>query len=446
MNEEALKEEDWRYKYRSAFTYAPYNDLDKMGYKAPKRYPTQIGPRYCRYSYSATGIELMERTPPTAHTAAVESIFVVLAFLLLNSPMDLVSEETAENAERIVHFTFQFSKFQFVGDFEQLVVLRLGRAQKIRGPGATVVLPCIDTCTKVDLRVNAFNVPPMQIITFDRGLVELGATVFSQVKDALAAVCAVQERNRSTRVLSVATLHRLVCKRRVNDVTSSLGRRQLCENLQVELDVLTTAWGVEITKIELSDVKVIKEGENMTLAAFNKVLKSELGSRIIETVKGAAQEFVVQKEQKRQPDHQQIGSDTEKDKTDLFGAVLCEENELRYVLNDSLENLDIDRLLCFLTMVIDKQLVASVGYIFQVNCIGFGEFYVDLKNGSGKCCKGISSTADVTLCLNRELLFRILKKEVSPMQAYLNGSLRILGSVKAAVRLTLLSDRFNCLL
>ncbi|EJW82290.1 SCP-2 sterol transfer family protein [Wuchereria bancrofti] len=287
----------------------------------------------------------------------------------------------------------------------------------------------------------------MQIITFDRGLVELGATVFSQVKDALAAVCAVQERNRSTRVLSVATLHRLVCKRRVNDVTSSLGRRQLCENLQVELGVLTTAWGVEITKVELSDVKVIKKGENMALATFNKVLKSELGSRIIETVKGAAEEFVVQQEQKRQPDHQQqIGNDTEKDKTDLFGAVLCEENELKYVLNDSLENLDIDRLLCSLTMVIDKQLVASVGYIFQVNCIGFGDFYVDLKNGSGKCCKGISSTADVALCLNRELLFRILKKEVSPMQAYLNGSLRILGSVKAAVRLTLLSDRFNCLL
>lgn len=69
-----------------------------------------------------------------------------------------------------------------MGDFERLVVLRLGRAQKTRGPGATVVLPCIDTYTKVDLRVNAFNVPPMQIITFDRGLVELGATVFSQVK------------------------------------------------------------------------------------------------------------------------------------------------------------------------------------------------------------------------------------------------------------------------
>ncbi|OZC11155.1 MSP domain protein [Onchocerca flexuosa] len=434
MSEEASleEEENWRYKYRSAFTYAPYNDLDKMGYEAPKRYPTQVGPRYCRYSYSVNGTEVMEKASFTVHTATVESIFVILAFLLFLMTLP---------------FSLIFS-LKFVSDFERLVVLRLGRAQKTRGPGATIVLPCIDTCTKVDLRVNAFNVPPMQIITFDRGLVELGATVFSQVKDALAAVCAVQERNRSTRILSIATLNRLVCKRRVSDVTSSLGRRQLCENLQIELGVLTTIWGVEITKVELSEVKVIKEGENMALATFSKVLNSELGCRITEMIKGAAQDFVGQQQQKRQTADQQrqIEEHIKRDKTDLSREEFCEKNESRCALDNSFKNLDIDRLLCSLTMVIDEQLVASVGHIFQVNCTGFGDFYVDLKSGSGQCCKGISPTADVTFWLNRELLLKIMKKEVTPMQAYLDGSLRILGSVKAAIKLTLLSDRFNCLL
>ncbi|VBB27865.1 unnamed protein product [Acanthocheilonema viteae] len=468
MNEETLKEEDWRYKYRSAFTYAAYNDLDKMGCEAPKRCPIQVGPRYCQYSYSVIETEAVEEAPLAIHTAAVESIFVVLAFLLFLMTLP---------------FSLIFS-LKFVGDFERLVVLRLGRAQKIRGPGATVVLPCIDTYTKVDLRVNAFNVPPMQIITFDRGLVELGATIFSQVKinrllivkDALAAVCAVQERNQSTRVLSVATLRRLVCKRRVSDVISSLGRRELCENLQVledlktcsvshgvitvrlhenkfvfkaevELGILTTAWGVEITKVELSEVKVIKEGENMALSTFNKVLKSEVGSQIIEKIKGAAQKFIVQQQQKQQSDHQQqIEKYTKKDITNLSGEKLSEKNKLKCVLNNSLKNLDIDRLLCSLTMVIDKQLVVSVGHIFQVNCTGFGDFYVDLKNDSGNCCKGTNPTADVTFRLSHELLIKILKKEVAPMQAYLDGSLQIMGSLKAAIRLTLLSDRFSCLL
>lgn len=36
------EQEDWQYKYRSAFTYAAYNDLDKMGYAAPKRHSLRV--------------------------------------------------------------------------------------------------------------------------------------------------------------------------------------------------------------------------------------------------------------------------------------------------------------------------------------------------------------------------------------------------------------------
>lgn len=41
-SDEPKEEADWQYKYRSAFTYAAYNDLDRMGYQAPKRYGTQV--------------------------------------------------------------------------------------------------------------------------------------------------------------------------------------------------------------------------------------------------------------------------------------------------------------------------------------------------------------------------------------------------------------------
>ena len=35
-------EEDWENNYRSAFTYAAPNDIDNMGYEAPKRFATQV--------------------------------------------------------------------------------------------------------------------------------------------------------------------------------------------------------------------------------------------------------------------------------------------------------------------------------------------------------------------------------------------------------------------
>lgn len=51
----------------------------------------QVGPRYCRYSYSVAETEAVEEPLPV-HTAAIESIFVVLAFLLflMTLPFSLI--------------------------------------------------------------------------------------------------------------------------------------------------------------------------------------------------------------------------------------------------------------------------------------------------------------------------------------------------------------------
>lgn len=54
------------------------------------------------------------------------------------------------------------------------------------------------------------------------------------MKDALAAVCAVQERNQSTRILAITILYRITSKRQVNDIISGNGRKALSENLKVK--------------------------------------------------------------------------------------------------------------------------------------------------------------------------------------------------------------------
>ncbi|KHN77584.1 Stomatin-like protein 1 [Toxocara canis] len=417
---EVEEEEDWRLKYRSAFTYADYNDLDNMGYEPPKRYSTQVGARYQRFTYSSVGASLPEADPPSLQTTAVEGVFVALSFFifLLTLPLSLL-----------------FS-LKFVGDFERLVVLRLGRAQKTRGPGATVVLPCIDTCTKVDLRVSAFNVPPMQIITVDRGLVELGATVFLQIKDALAAVCAVRERNQSTRTLAVATLHRVVCKRRVCDIVSGHARRELAGILQDELSELTMSWGVQITKVEVSEVKVIKEGENIALTTFKKIMKSDFGNQVLQTITTTVQEFIAEQQEK---EHNLIELSPTTETKPQKEEIQCEHSP-----NEC--SVDVDELLGTISMVLDERLVALVGHVFQVNCEGVDEFYVDLKTASGSCSRGRHSNADVTFCLDRAVFIDILKKRISPTQAYLCGALKIIGPIQAAMKLTFLADRINELL
>ena len=112
---------------------------------------------------------------------------------------------------------------QFVTSNEKLVVLRLGRAQRTRGSGAALVLPCIgaSVCSANASKFIAATVRRcashrharhrLQRATHehhhtgskravtsgtqnaqDRGLVEMGAIVYLRVRDAIAAVCQVQ--------------------------------------------------------------------------------------------------------------------------------------------------------------------------------------------------------------------------------------------------------------
>uniref|UniRef100_A0A183BTX6 PHB domain-containing protein n=1 Tax=Globodera pallida TaxID=36090 RepID=A0A183BTX6_GLOPA len=62
--------------------------------------------------------------------------------------------------------------------------MRLGRTKGVHGPGGTVlVLPWVDKATSVDLRVSSLELPIIQSLTADHGMIELVATVFPNKYD-----------------------------------------------------------------------------------------------------------------------------------------------------------------------------------------------------------------------------------------------------------------------
>ncbi|KAK6013007.1 SPFH/Band 7/PHB domain protein [Ostertagia ostertagi] len=244
--------------FDSVFTYASYNDLDHMGYEAPARLGNNTsthGTRYSGFTYTKIFDDEEKEVAPMNVIEMVIYIFSVM-FLLLTMPFSL-----------------------------------LFAMKKTRGPGATLIVPCIDTTYKISTTITAFNVPPLQVISLDRGLVELGATVFLRIRDPVSAVCSIQDRNASTRTLANTMLYRYISKRRICEVTNGHDRRILAATFKDELGSFTATYGVEITDFELSDVKVIKEGENMGLAALSAVVKSDAGAKLWEVIAPHVEEF-----------------------------------------------------------------------------------------------------------------------------------------------------------
>ena len=56
-----------------------------------------------------------------------------------------------------------------VKEYERAVIFRLGRllSGSAKGPGIFFIIPCVDSYTKVDMRVTTFDVPPQEVNTFD---------------------------------------------------------------------------------------------------------------------------------------------------------------------------------------------------------------------------------------------------------------------------------------
>ena len=64
--------------------------------------------------------------------------------------------------------------FKVIPQFERVVVFRLGRVRKLKGPGFITLIPLVDTWKRVDMRMRAFKVPPQDILTLDHALIKLG--------------------------------------------------------------------------------------------------------------------------------------------------------------------------------------------------------------------------------------------------------------------------------
>ncbi|CAO4374745.1 unnamed protein product [Caenorhabditis nigoni] len=400
--------------FDSAFTYAPYNDLDKMGYVGPKRQGMVLGSKYGNFTYSRDyGQDMEENIKPLS---AVELVIYGLSmlFVVMTMPLSLLFA------------------LKFISTSEKLVVLRLGRAQKTRGPGIALVVPCIDTTHKVTTSITAFNVPPLQVITIDRGLVELGATVFLKIRDPIAAVCGVQDRNASVRTLANTMLYRYISKKRICDITNSQDRRIMSANFKDELGTFTCQFGVEITDVEMSDVKIVKEGENMGMAALSSVAKSDAGQQLWQVIGPAFEDFA----------KECAAGEKANEAAPLVDLSDVPSTSTNIPTSSSAEpSIDIDHLITVANMAIDEHLVRLIGRVFQINCADVDPICIDLKHGAGSAYKGTALNPDVIFESSFAVFGKIITKELSPVTAYMNGSLKVRGSIQEAMQLKYLVER-----
>ena len=149
------------------------------------------------------------------------------------------------------------SGIRIVNEYEQGVVLRLGRFSGLRTAGLKWIIPFVDRMIIIDMRVTAEQVPPQDVITRDNVSVKVNAVIYFRVMQADRAFLQVTDFLFATSQFAQTTLRSVLGQVELDDLLSK--RDMINRQLQEIIDRHTEPWGVKVTAVEVKQVDLPEE-------------------------------------------------------------------------------------------------------------------------------------------------------------------------------------------
>jgi len=143
---------------------------------------------------------------------------------------------------------------RIVKQYEMGVVFRFGRVVHVKKPGLAVIIPIADSMHKVTMRIITMPIQSQGIITKDNVTVDISAVAYFRVVDAVKSVVAIENVYSAIDQIAQTTLRKVVGKHTLDEMLAETD--VINADIRKILDVTTVDWGVEVTLVELKDIKL----------------------------------------------------------------------------------------------------------------------------------------------------------------------------------------------
>ena len=194
-----------------------------------------------------------------------------------------------------------FNTVKILKEYERGVVFMLGRFHKVKGPGLILLVPFIQTMTKVDLRVIVMDVPTQDVISRDNVSVKVNAVIYFRIVDPEKAVIRVANVFEATSQLSQTTLRSVLGQHELDDMLAE--RDKLNADIQDILDQRTDNWGIKVANVEIkhvdldeSMIRAIAQQAEAERARRAKVINAEGEKQAASMLADAAEMLASQKQ------------------------------------------------------------------------------------------------------------------------------------------------------
>lgn len=153
---------------------------------------------------------------------------------------------------------FVAGSIKIADQWENAVVLRLGKFQELRGPGIFFIIPLVDSIAYwIDLRVITTTFRAEKTLTRDTVPVDVEAVLFWQVTDPEKAALEVEDYRMAISWASQTALREVIGKSPLAAILE--GREKIDSELQKIIDKRTELWGIYVSSVEIRDVLIPKE-------------------------------------------------------------------------------------------------------------------------------------------------------------------------------------------
>uniref|UniRef100_A0A8C6EBA5 Stomatin like 1 n=1 Tax=Moschus moschiferus TaxID=68415 RepID=A0A8C6EBA5_MOSMO len=145
---------------------------------------------------------------------------------------------------------------KIVPTYERMIVFRLGRIRTPQGPGMVLLLPFIDSFQRVDLRTRAFSIPPCKLTSKDGAVLSVGADIQFRIWDPVLSVMTVKDLNTATRLTAQNAMTKALLRRSLGEI--QMEKLRISDQLLLDLNDVTRAWGLEVDRVELAVEAVLQ--------------------------------------------------------------------------------------------------------------------------------------------------------------------------------------------
>lgn len=141
-----------------------------------------------------------------------------------------------------------------IRQYERGVVFTLGKYSGIKQPGLRVIIPYLQTISRVDVRSTPIDVPKQEVITKDNVTVGVDAIVYFRVLDPAKALLETTNYVYATTNFAQAALRDITGNFELDELLSK--RDEISAQIKEIVDKETDKWGIDIENVKLQNIEL----------------------------------------------------------------------------------------------------------------------------------------------------------------------------------------------